>query len=167
MPLRTNAAILRSSRGASGRTTTRANARTKIAQPERSPCGLRHVRLGLAGMTSRLCLIVCLAALALVGAASSADASNNGRDPAMATVAALHCRDVGPPNSDVGLYQVTATRLSCSQARSVLRRWYNNPSAPRSGPRGWRCWTRQTSAFAYRTTCRRKGATIRFTQLAA
>jgi hypothetical protein len=59
---------------------------------------------------------------------------------------ARHCRDIGPPQTDVGLYKITATRISCRRARAIVNRWYNNPSAPHSGPRGWECSTRRTSS---------------------
>lgn len=78
-----------------------------------------------------------------------------------------HCRDVGPPRTDVGLYHITATRISCRKARIVLRRWYYDRSAPNSGPRGWRCSTRQTSPYSFRTACTRRRARIGFTRYSA
>jgi hypothetical protein len=80
---------------------------------------------------------------------------------------ARHCRDVGPPQTDVGLYKITATRVSCRRARAILNRWYKDPSAPHSGPRGWKCSRRRTSSYSFRTTCRRRGAQIGFAQFSA
>ncbi len=77
------------------------------------------------------------------------------------------CADVGPPNTDVGLYHITATGTSCHRVRSVLRRWYYDASAPDAGPRGWRCHTRQRSSAAFRTTCRRDSARLGFTRFTA
>lgn len=81
--------------------------------------------------------------------------------------AVVHCADVGPPGTDVGLYQISAEHISCSNARSVLNAWYNDSSAPQSGPRGWICSKRQTEPYAYRTTCRQGDAVIEFTQFTA
>jgi len=80
---------------------------------------------------------------------------------------AQHCRDVGPPQTDVGLYRITATRISCRRARTILNHWYHNAAAPDSGPRGWECSRRRTSSYSSRTTCRHRKARIGFTQYSA
>src|SRR5690348_13440813 len=105
---------------------------------------------------SLLLLIFVVVGLIIVPAESSAQLAS--------AADARHCRDVGPPQTDVGLYKITAQRITCRRARAILNGWYNNPSAPHSGPRGWKCSTRRTSSYSFRTTCRRRGAQIGFTQ---
>jgi hypothetical protein len=75
-----------------------------------------------------------------------------------------HCGMIGPKDADTGLYKITAERLSCRKTRRILTRWYNDPEAPASGPRGWECTTRQKSEFATRTTCRHGHFRIAWTQ---
>jgi hypothetical protein len=75
-----------------------------------------------------------------------------------------HCGMIGPKDADTGLYKITAERLSCRKTRRILTRWYNDPEAPASGPRGWTCVSRQKSEFATRTTCRHGHLRIAWTQ---
>jgi hypothetical protein len=122
----------------------------------------RPARTRLAATIAGRALAACLMTLLLL-------VIGTGMSRATVARAALtqHCRDVGPANTDVGLYHITANRISCGKARGVLRRWYYDRSAPNSGPRGWRCSTRQTSSFSSRTTCERRRARIGFTQFSA
>jgi hypothetical protein len=101
-------------------------------------------------------LAILASAATLVFVVSSADA---------ATV--HHCGMIGPAQSDVGLYNITAKRLSCRKTRRVLTRWYNDASAPDAGPRGWKCRTRQTGSFSFRTACRHGHFRIAWTQYSA
>lgn len=100
-----------------------------------------------------------LAALAL--AAQPAIAA-----PMSAHVAA-RCMDVGPEQSDVGLYKIWALRLSCRRARSILSDWYSDRSAPDSGPRGWDCRTFSQGLYTLRTYCRQGRKRISYTQYLA
>jgi hypothetical protein len=81
--------------------------------------------------------------------------------------AARRCANVGPAQSDVGLYKIFAQRISCLRARAILTRWYNDRSAPNSGPRGWRCQSYQQDQIASRTYCFRGHMKISFTQYSA
>jgi hypothetical protein len=104
--------------------------------------------------------VLCAALVCAAIAPSLADASPVAR-------AAGRCADVGPANSDVGLYKVVAKRITCARARGVLTGWYNDRSAPNSGPRGWRCRTYQQSQLAFRTYCFRGQMKISYTQYSA
>ena len=55
---------------------------------------------------------------------------------------------------------ISATGLSCSRARTVLRAWVRT-GRPYSGPRGWRC-----SNSRGRFNCRRGGARLSYTYVA-
>lgn len=67
-------------------------------------------------------------------------------------------------NSGDVLFAVRAEHISCSRARSTLRRWGKAGYLPRSGPRGWRCRTVETFvAGNTRKSCRRREARILFT----
>lgn len=112
---------------------------------------------------TRLCLLIGTVVAMSVCSAGTAES----RSRIAYAAGTRHCRDVGPPQTDVGLYHITASGIACRRARSVLNRWYYDRSAPHSGPRGWRCSTRQIGPYSYRTTCTRKKARIGFTQYSA
>jgi hypothetical protein len=84
-----------------------------------------------------------------------------------AGTASRNCGTIGSDQSDTGLYNVTAQRLSCRKARRILTRWYNDASAPDSGPRGWRCSTRSHGRYVTRTGCRHGHFRIAWTQYSA
>ena len=109
----------------------------------------------------RVLAATALVLAGLVGATASPAASS------MSARAATHCRDVGPPGTDTGLYSVVASHISCKSARRVLTRWYNDASAPDSGPRGWHCRRHASGEISFRTRCSNKHARIAFTQFSA
>lgn len=76
------------------------------------------------------------------------------------------CADVGPAQTDTSVYSIRALRLGCGPARAILRRWYDDRSAPGAGPRGWRCHVRRRG-YDERHSCARGAKRIRFTLLLA
>jgi len=102
-----------------------------------------------------------LLTLALTAAVAPAGAA-----PVPAHVAGS-CTDVGPPQSDVGLYKIWAQRLSCGRARSILKKWYYDRSAPDSGPSGWACRTFSRGQYTLRTYCFQGRKKISYTQYLA
>jgi hypothetical protein len=74
------------------------------------------------------------------------------------------CPDVGPPNTDVGLYKVITRKLACGKARAILRDWYHDASQKDSGPAGWRCAVVRRGRFEVRSYCHREGRLIAFTR---
>lgn len=84
-----------------------------------------------------------------------------------ATQARWHrCADVGPRQSDTGVYYIRMLRISCASGRRILHAWYYDRSAPDAGPRGWRCHV-NVSSYSERHYCRRGEQRIRFTLLYA
>jgi hypothetical protein len=77
------------------------------------------------------------------------------------------CPNVGPPNSDVGIYNIITRRIICGRARAILRRWYHDTSAKDSGPAGWRCAVVRRGHIEYRSYCHRNGRQISFSQYTA
>jgi hypothetical protein len=77
-----------------------------------------------------------------------------------------HCADVGPAQSDTGIYQIRMLRISCARGRHVLSVWYHDRSAPDAGPRHWRCRVKVVS-FSERRSCARGSHRIQFTLLYA
>jgi hypothetical protein len=109
--------------------------------------------------TIRRALATLLPALAAICAATGAAGAST--PVARATT---HCRDIGPPGTDVGLYHVVASHITCGRARRVLNRWYHDASAPDSGPVGWHCRTHAAGPISYRVRCARGHARIAFTE---
>jgi hypothetical protein len=72
------------------------------------------------------------------------------------------CRDIGQ-QSDTGVYNIRALNISCRTARSLLRHWQHDASAPDAGPRGWRCRVHRTGPYSERHHCSRKQRRIAFT----
>jgi hypothetical protein len=77
------------------------------------------------------------------------------------------CRDVGPQRSDSRLFDVVTRKVACERARGILRRWYHDPSAKDSGPKGWRCAQIRRGRYALRSYCHRNGRLIAFSQYLA
>ena len=74
-------------------------------------------RSGLALVAAgAVCLLACIGAICV--------------SPAVAKVhlPRRECPNVGPPNTDVGLYKIITRRIPCGKARAILRRWYHDPS---------------------------------------
>jgi len=110
-------------------------------------------RSGLAlAAVGAVCLLVCVDAISV--------------SPAVAKVhlPRRECPDVGPPNTDVGLYKIITRRIRCGKARAILRRWYHDPSQKDSGPDGWRCAEVRRRRFGVRSYCHRNGRSIAFSR---
>ncbi len=88
-------------------------------------------------------LAVLSTASVLAGGAASFVLSDahaaNERLTRVKGVTVHRCRDVGPPQTDVGLNYVRAVNTNCGRALTVLRHWYYDRNAPDSGPIGWKC----------------------------
>jgi len=74
------------------------------------------------------------------------------------------CPDVGPAQTDVGLYQIITRRVRCGKARTILRHWYHDPSQKDSGPDGWRCAEVRRGRYEIRSYCHRSGHLIAFSR---
>jgi hypothetical protein len=72
------------------------------------------------------------------------------------------CPNVGPPQTDVGLYNIITRHIVCGKARAILRDWYHDPSQKDSGPAGWRCAQARHGRYAIRSYCHRNGKQISF-----
>lgn len=68
---------------------------------------------------------------------------------------AKRCRDVAvEPRSDNGLFDVSASNLSCAEARRTLFEWGRNDYDPSSGPTGFACRVvRRSVTQRARMTC--------------
>jgi hypothetical protein len=77
------------------------------------------------------------------------------------------CPDVGPPQTDVGLYKVITRKIRCGPARKILRRWYHDPTQKDSGPAGWRCAVVRRGRYEFRSYCHRSGRMIAFSRYTA
>jgi hypothetical protein len=77
------------------------------------------------------------------------------------------CPNIGPPQTDVGLYKVITRKMRCGPARKILRRWYHDPTQKDSGPAGWRCAVVHRGRYELRSYCHRHGRMIAFTRYAA
>jgi len=108
----------------------------------------------------------CLPAIILLTLALAAAVVPAGASPVSAHTAGS-CADVGPPQSDVGLYKIWAQRLSCGRARSILKKWYYDRSAPDSGPSGWACRTFSRGQYTLRTYCFQGRKKISYTRYLA
>lgn len=74
------------------------------------------------------------------------------------------CRNIGRPGSHVDLFNIVTRRVVCSRARTILRRWYRDPSQKDTGPEGWRCAQFRRGRFELRSYCHRNGRLIAFSQ---
>jgi hypothetical protein len=108
--------------------------------------------------------------LALVGsymATSLAQSSpSSAATAARVVLPKRECPDVGPPQTDVGLYKITTRKIICGRARAILRRWYHDPTQKDSGPAGWRCAEVRRGRYEVRSYCHRNGRLIAFTRYA-
>lgn len=77
------------------------------------------------------------------------------------------CRDVGPSESKARLFNIVTREVACGRARTILRRWYRDPSRNDAGPEGWRCAQFRRGRYALRSYCHRSGRLIAFSQYAA
>lgn len=77
------------------------------------------------------------------------------------------CADIGPPGTDVGVYNITSRGIKCAQTRGVIKRWYFNPGEPDAGPAGWKCSVRMKGPIEIRHSCQRNGHSIGFSQYTA
>jgi hypothetical protein len=76
------------------------------------------------------------------------------------------CPDIGPRQTDVGLYKIITRKMLCGKARAILRDWYHDPTQKDSGPAGWRCAEVLRRRFEVRSYCHRDGRLIAFTRYA-
>ncbi|MEA2479045.1 MAG: hypothetical protein QOJ07_967 [Thermoleophilaceae bacterium] len=107
---------------------------------------------------------VIAAAIASAGLATAIPASATAT---LAPAAAHNCGTIGSDQSDTGLYNVTASRLSCGKARKILKHWYYHSSRSQSYPSGWRCTTRRRGAYTFRIGCRQGSRRIAWTEYSA
>jgi hypothetical protein len=105
--------------------------------------------------TPALILAVALTVTALAGATKAGAAGFR------------HCGDIGPPNSDVGVYRIVTQRVLCRVARRIVSNWYYDRSAPDAGPRGWRCRTQYERHYEIRTACAQGSKRIWYSQYLA
>jgi hypothetical protein len=77
------------------------------------------------------------------------------------------CPDVGPPQTDVGLYKIITRKMRCGPARKILRHWYHDPTQKDSGPAGWRCAVVRRGRYEFRSYCHRSGRMIAFSRYTA
>ncbi len=114
--------------------------------------------------------VMALAVLALAGSCLAASPAEAGpSSTATAARVALpkrECPDVGPPQTDVGLYKIITGKIICGRARAILRRWYHDPTQKDSGPAGWRCAEVRRGRYEVRSYCHRNGRLIAFTRYA-
>jgi hypothetical protein len=96
------------------------------------------------------------------GAATSEQAQAQAR--ARLQLPYRECRNVGPAESDVALFNIVTRKVICGRARTILRRWYHDPSQKDTGPAGWRCAQFRRSRFELRSYCHRSGRLIAFSQ---
>jgi hypothetical protein len=110
-------------------------------------------RSGLALVAAgAVCLLVCVGAICVSPAGAKVHLPRR------------ECPNVGPPNTDVGLYKIITRRIRCGKARAILRRWYHDPSQKDSGPDGWRCAEVRRGRFEVRSYCHRNGHLIAFSR---
>lgn len=104
--------------------------------------------------------VVC----AVLGAAAAGDVN-----PGAAKVALpkRECPNVGPAQTDVGLYKIITRRVKCGIARAILRRWYHDASQKDSGPDGWRCAEVRRDRYEVRSYCHRNKRLIAFSRYLA
>jgi hypothetical protein len=105
----------------------------------------------------RICATIVVLMLALVGATASPSAANA---PA---VAATHCKNIGRPGTDTGIYSIQARHISCASTRRILKKWFTDASQPDIGPAGWHCRRHASNDISFRTRCSHKHARIGFT----
>ena len=111
---------------------------------------------------------MALVVLALIGScvATSLTAASPGLTATAARVVLpkRECPDVGPPQTDVGLYKIITRKIICGRARAILRRWYHDPTQKDSGPAGWRCAEVRRGRYEVRSYCHRNRRLIAFTR---
>jgi hypothetical protein len=102
-----------------------------------------------------LAAVICLAVLIEPAAAEKGTA---GR----LQLPYRECRNVGPPRSDAALFNIVTRKVICGRARTILRRWYHDPSQKDTGPEGWRCAEVRRGRYELRSYCHRNGRLIAF-----
>lgn len=112
-------------------------------------------RIAIAGAVALSC--ACLVPAVCLAAGGSAEAAG-------VSLPKRECPDVGPPQTDVGLYKIITRNILCGKARAILRDWYHDPTQKDSGPAGWRCAEVRRGRYEFRSYCHRTGRLIAFTR---
>jgi hypothetical protein len=109
-------------------------------------------------------LLTSLVVCSVLGAAIAGDVSPSAAEVALPKRA---CPNVGPAQTDVGLYKIITRRVKCGMARAILRRWYHDVSQKDSGPDGWRCAEVRRGRYEIRSYCHRSKHLIAFSRYLA
>jgi hypothetical protein len=127
------------------------------AQPVLKDCGLQSGARGYDSAVRILATTLVLIAALVAATASPSVADSPAR-------AATHCKNIGQPGTDTGLYGIQARHISCKSTRRILNKWFHDASEPDIGPQGWHCRRHAAGEISFRTRCSHKHARIAFTQ---
>src|SRR5262249_34398900 len=105
----------------------------------------------------RFCATIAVLMLALVGATASPSAAD------VQAHAATHCKSLGRPGTDTGIYKIEARHISCKSTRKILNKWWHDASQPDVGPAGWHCRKHASNDISFRTRCSHGHARIGYT----